>query len=114
MRSSSPGGNEALVDTHALLEDCSHGSRLGRERLGRGSAVQACSTPEVGMKRSLWLAIAILIVGVGCPSELGINGRIDAAMRHDQDQEECPPHTHWAFSSESCTETGCPKSCVAD
>jgi hypothetical protein len=60
------------------------------------------------------LAVAMLLVGVGCPSEFGINGRIDSAMRHDQAQEDCPPHTHRKFRSQACTNPGCPAECVAD
>jgi hypothetical protein len=66
------------------------------------------------MKRNLWLAVAMLIVGAGCPSEFGINGRIDAAVRHDLAPEECPPHTRKKFQNPSCTELGCPTDCVAD
>jgi len=66
------------------------------------------------MNRSLWLAVAMLIVGVGCPSEFGINGRIDTAMRRDQAKEDCPPHTHKEFQSPSCTDPACPQDCVAD
>jgi len=67
------------------------------------------------MKGYRWLAVAMLVVGIGCPSEFGIHGRVENAIRHDQAQEDCPPHTHREFSKPSCTDrSSCPSKCVAD
>ena len=75
------------------------------------------------MRKHLWLAVAMLLVGVGCPLEFGIGGRIDKAMEKDMremkgDLGVCPAGTHQRPLDKPCTDTStdpsCKPECVAD
>ncbi len=74
------------------------------------------------MRKHLWLAVAMLLVGVGCPSEFGIEGRIDKAVAQDTKEElkelkevkDCPAGMHWQQPKSPCTDPSCQSGCVAD
>jgi hypothetical protein len=67
------------------------------------------------MRKPLWLAVAMLLVGVGCPTEFGIEGRLDKAMEKDLDmqlEKDCPAGTHWEDPKTPCTGSSCKSNCV--
>ncbi len=74
------------------------------------------------MREHLWLAVAMLLLGVGCPSEFGIEGRLDKAMEQDTKEmledvkvkRDCPAGKHWVEPKSPCTNLPCPGGCVAD
>ena len=76
------------------------------------------------MREHLWLAVAVLLVGVGCPFEFGIEGRLDKAAAHDTKdmledlkvKEDCPAGMRWEKPKEQepCTEPSCVPRCVPD
>ncbi len=71
------------------------------------------------MRKPLWLAVAML-VGVGCPSEFGIEGRIDKAMAQDTKERleelkgKCPAGMSWKRPEVPCTNPPCKPLCVVD
>ncbi len=69
------------------------------------------------MRRHLWLAVAMLLVGVGCPEEFGIGGRLDQAMAKDTKEmleKPCPPGTQREEPKLNCADPSCtpPPKCV--
>ena len=74
------------------------------------------------MRKSLWLAVAVLLVGVGCPSEFGIEGRINKAAEQDMKRmleemkvkRDCPAGKHREEPKSPCTNPPCKPNCVAD
>ncbi len=71
------------------------------------------------MREHLWLTVAMLLVGVGCPSEFGMEGRLDKAAEHDtkekvEDLKPCPAGTHWEQAKSPCTGSSCQPGCEPD
>jgi hypothetical protein len=71
------------------------------------------------MRRYLWLAVAMLPVGMGCPTEFGIDGRIDKAAERDMKEiveKPCPLGTQREKFDPSCRGESCtrPRNCVPD
>ncbi len=73
------------------------------------------------MGKDLWLAVVILLVGVGCGREFGIDGRIDKAVARDSKEnlkelEACPAGTHREKPQKPCADPdpSCKGRCVAD
>jgi len=71
------------------------------------------------MRKPLWVAVAILLLGVGCPLEFGKGGIIDEAMADDtkamvDDMKVCPAGTHRQQPKAPCTDPSCEPGCVAD
>ena len=73
------------------------------------------------MSRHLWLAVALLLVGMGCPFEFGIDGRLDKAAAQDTKEmleweKPCPAGMHREKPDPNCKDPSCipPPNCVAD
>lgn len=72
------------------------------------------------MGKHLWLAVAMLLVGVGGPTEFGVEGRIDKAMERDTKERveeakgDCPAGTHQEEPKSPCPNPPCKLTCVAD
>jgi hypothetical protein len=71
---------------------------------------------EARMRRSLWPAIAVILVGAGCPSEFRTGGRIDQALEKDlrdlREDADCPAGMH--REDLPCSNPPCRTNCVAD
>ena len=68
------------------------------------------------MRKQMWLVVAILLVGVGCPLEFGIGGRIDQAAAQDTKdmlEKVCPAGMQREQIDEKCRGNRCETKCVA-
>ncbi len=68
------------------------------------------------MRSHPWAIVAILLVGAGCPSEFGVGGRIDKAVRADTKQPtpDCPEGRYVKLKDPDCTGDRCDWECVDD
>ena len=72
------------------------------------------------MRRHLLLTGAMLLIGAGCPSEMGRGGRLDQAMKRDvreaykANADPCPAGKHWIAPLEPCSDETCAPVCVDD
>jgi hypothetical protein len=70
------------------------------------------------MRKHLWLAVAMLLLGVGCPTEFGIEGTLDQAMERDLKEGICPVGTHPQKRDRKCKDEpgapACQTDCVAN
>lgn len=68
------------------------------------------------MDRRLWLAVALMLgIGTGCPTEWGMDGRIERAVGKDMRELRSPPcgeGQQEIKTEKDCVGKGCKTVCV--